>query len=366
MRVEEAIGSTGQRGEFLYFSRSCKVIVREWSTTFRRFLPLPDDETLRYIAGVYRADFFHNLGPYPQSMRAQWSSLTSHISAACVKRVEPIGSCLEAQGMPLTEEEQKMLQQHQQQQQQQLQQLQHQQQQRLKLRKGRGTEEADKQILNFKKTDEEETEEEEETDCKEKHQRAKTAFGEEAEERHEKEREVREAAEAASCKMFYCDLKPAKTDAVRAARAAAAATRRSGGDAAAAAAAAAAAVTQQCTDRTDTLLQLIQELPEGYISLLGELQIAFIALVLGHHFPSLLHWRRLVDIFTTSERAVYLLPGSYAAAADAAADAAALGAAAAAALGAAAGAAVDSVAVAAADAAALLGVLLQSCMKNTF
>ena len=277
MRVDEAIGSTGQRGEFLYFKEG-QIIIREWSASLSRFLPLSEDETLRYAVGVERQDFIHGLGLYPKHMRSQWRALTANISAACVSRVEPIGHCLEAQGMPLTAQEEGYIEQH---------------TAGKKEHKSRTS-----KRISFKRADVGSDEEEEEQ-----------AATQPAEEEDEAKRELRESAEAASCKMFYMDVRPARASAVRAAREAAAAARRSGSDAAAAAAAAAAAVTMQCTDRTDTLIQLVQENEEGWKAILGELQMAFIALVLGHHYPSLVHWRALVELISSSERAVYLYPG---------------------------------------------------------
>lgn len=276
MRVDEAIGSTGQRGEFLYFKKG-QIIIREWSSSLGRFLPLSEDETLRYAAGVEHQDFIHGLGLYPGHMRCQWRALTSNISAACVSRVEPIGRCLEAQGLPLTAEEEAYI-------------------SRMQVTKG-STQSARKKA-NLKRAD----------SAAEMGEDEELEGPTQAADEDDAKREMKDSAEAASCKMFYMDVRPVRSSAVRAAREAAAAARRSGGDAAAAAA---AAVTMQCTDRTDTLVQLAKENPEGWMAVLGEAEIAFIALVLGHHYPSLLHWKELVDLLSSSERAVYLHPGTY-------------------------------------------------------
>ncbi|KAL8429577.1 hypothetical protein ACSSS7_006507 [Eimeria intestinalis] len=294
MRVDEAIGSTGQRGEFIYFEEK-QIVIREWSASLGRFLPLSEDETLRYAAGVERHDFIHGLGIYPRHMRAQWQALTSNISKQCVQRVEPIGRCLEAEGMPLTVREQELI--------------------RNSNSNGsnsssssssRGGEEGLKKIgrhsqrVSFKRVDvegEEEGEEEEPAP---------------ADEEDEAAREKKDKAEAAACKMFYLEVKPARAAAVSAAREAAAKARRSGSDAAAAAAAAAAAVTLQCTDRSDALMQLAAEHEEGWNAILGELEVAFIALVLGHHYPSFVHWKNLVELLASSEKAIYLYPDIFA------------------------------------------------------
>ncbi|XP_026191008.1 protein AAR2 homolog [Cyclospora cayetanensis] len=289
MRVDEAIGSTGQRGEFLYFDgRENKIIIRQWDTLLSRYLPLSEEETLRYVAGVEHQDFIDGLGVYPQHMRAQWRSLTQHISAACVHRVEPIGRCLEAEGMPLTKGEEAFIQKH------------------AEERKSRASKKSAAPSAGAREADEEGPLDTPTPSLK----REDAAAAEEANDAEKQE--SKDAVEAASCKMFYMDIRPPRSSAVSAARAAAAAARRSGVDAAAAAAEAAAVVTLQCTDRSDTLLQLLKEQEEGAKAILGELQMAFIALVLGHHYPSLLHWRALVELLSSSERAMYIQPDLFA------------------------------------------------------
>ncbi|KAL8271746.1 hypothetical protein Esti_004341 [Eimeria stiedai] len=236
MRVDEAIGSTGQRGEFIFFEE--KQIV--------------------------------------------WHALTSNISKQCVRRVEPIGRCLEAEGVPLTVREQELI--------------------NSSSNNNSSREEGSKrtgkrsQRVSSKRGDVEEegTEEEEALPAHEEDEAA---------------REKTDNAEAAACKMFYLEVKPARAAAVSAAREAAANARRSGSDAGAAAA---AAVTRQCTDRSDALMQLAVEQEEGWSAILGELEVAFIALVLGHHYPSFVHWKDLVELLSSSEKAVYLFPDIFA------------------------------------------------------
>ncbi|CDJ41951.1 hypothetical protein, conserved [Eimeria tenella] len=264
MRVEEALGSTGQRGEFLHFSAAQRTIVREWSSSLGRFLPLEAAAAAAAAAAADRLEFLPHLGLYPSFLRPKWRALAAHISAAA------------------------------------------QRQQRRRARRGaegkRGDGEgsgdaaaapgqaaaADAAAADAAAADA---------------AAAAAAGGEE-----EAARERREAAEAASCRMFYMDVRPARSAAVAAARCAAAAARRTGLDAAAAAAAAAAAVTAQCTDRSDALLLLIREHQEGFAAVLAELQMAFIAVVLGHHYPSLVHWKDLLQLVCNSERALYLYP----------------------------------------------------------
>ncbi|OEH78170.1 hypothetical protein cyc_02487 [Cyclospora cayetanensis] len=242
MRVDEAIGSTGQRGEFLYFDgRENKIIIRQWDTLLSRYLPLSEEETLRYVAGVEHQDFIDGLGVYPQHMRAQWRSLTQHISAACVHRVEPIGRCLEAEGMPLTKGEEAFIQKH------------------AEERKSRASKKSAAPSAGAREADEEGPLDTPTPSLK----REDAAAAEEANDAEKQE--SKDAVEAASCKMFYMDIRPPRSSA-----------------------------------------------EEGAKAILGELQMAFIALVLGHHYPSLLHWRALVELLSSSERAMYIQPDLFA------------------------------------------------------
>ncbi|KAL8454663.1 hypothetical protein Emag_001371 [Eimeria magna] len=301
MRVDEAIGSTGQRGEFLFFEGK-QIIIREWSCSLNRFLPLSEEEAMRYAAGVEHQDFIHCLGVYPRHMRAQWKALTSNISKECVRRVEPIGRCLEAEGMPLTAREQELIRNSNSSSNSSSSSSSNSSSSNSRAEEGSKKTGRRSHRVSFKRADVEgeevETEEEEEVVP--------------LDEEDEAAREKKDNAEAAACKMFYLEVKPARAAAVSAARAAAAKARRGGSDAGAAAAAAAAAVTLQCTDRSDALMQLAAEQEEGWSAILGELELAFIALVLGHHYPSFVHWKELVELMSSSEKAVYIYPDIFA------------------------------------------------------
>lgn len=289
MRVTEAIGGT-QRGEFLFLPPH-GVVVRRWAgPPLGRFLPLDEDEAVRFSIGVREGAFMRGLGRYPTHLAGQWKSLTHCITKACVKRVEPLGGCLEAEGMPLTAQEEKTIDDY--------------------YREARSKQTQERSSCSPSPPSESPSkdagalsddgfEKREENSLLQEEEEGPT----EAEGRRQRRRE---RVEAASSRMFYSDVKSVRGLAVRQSRLAASHARRLGQDAEAAAA---AAVTAHCSDRSEQLEELLKEVEEGGGGLLGELQMAFIALVLGHHYPSLLHWKELLQVAAASERAVYIHPG---------------------------------------------------------
>jgi hypothetical protein len=71
------------------------------------------DEEERYALGVQRFEFDQFLGAYPWGdvkTIQRWRSLTRHISASVVRRLEPIGHKLTSAAKPLTEKELDILQ----------------------------------------------------------------------------------------------------------------------------------------------------------------------------------------------------------------------------------------------------------------
>mmetsp|Transcript_66814 Transcript_66814/g.118298 ORF Transcript_66814/g.118298 Transcript_66814/m.118298 type:complete len:429 (+) Transcript_66814:48-1334(+) len=77
-------------GFFLYM-RPQEVAVFRWNAETEELVkPESQDEEARYADGVRSFDFDRNLGPYPLELAANWSELTRHATADVVNKIEPV------------------------------------------------------------------------------------------------------------------------------------------------------------------------------------------------------------------------------------------------------------------------------------
>lgn len=52
-------------GFFMEINEKKRVVVRKWSPDYQDFVPLPVEETDRYVSGANNREFDVFLGPYP-------------------------------------------------------------------------------------------------------------------------------------------------------------------------------------------------------------------------------------------------------------------------------------------------------------
>lgn len=75
------------------YLRSEQVAVLKWSQKWEGFMAdkeWPEDERARYADGVLRMEFDSSLGVYPQDMHPQWQNLTTHVTEALLKKLNPV------------------------------------------------------------------------------------------------------------------------------------------------------------------------------------------------------------------------------------------------------------------------------------
>jgi len=79
------------RTGFFLFMKPQDVDVFRWDPQVEELVRLENhDEEARYADGVRNFDFDSHLGPYPLQLRSQWSELTRHISVGLLAKIEPI------------------------------------------------------------------------------------------------------------------------------------------------------------------------------------------------------------------------------------------------------------------------------------
>jgi len=79
------------RTGFFLFMRPKDVAVFRWDPENEELTkPESLDEEARYADGVRSFDFDRNLGPYPLELSAQWSELTRHATPELVSKIEPV------------------------------------------------------------------------------------------------------------------------------------------------------------------------------------------------------------------------------------------------------------------------------------
>lgn len=85
----EEVGAT--RSGFFLYMRPQDVAVLRWDPETEELVRLDNqDEEMRYADGVRGYDFDANLGPYPHELDTQWQELTRHATAELVDRIEPL------------------------------------------------------------------------------------------------------------------------------------------------------------------------------------------------------------------------------------------------------------------------------------
>lgn len=79
------------RTGFFLCMRPRDVAVFRWDPENEELARLTDtDEEARFADGVRHFDFDSNLGPYPMELSSQWSELTRHASERLVSKIEPV------------------------------------------------------------------------------------------------------------------------------------------------------------------------------------------------------------------------------------------------------------------------------------
>lgn len=86
----------GRTGFFLYM-RPRDVSVFRWDPEAEELVRLENpEEEARYADGVRGYDFDAHLGPYPLQLSAQWAELTRHATASLVSKIEPVSHAIRA------------------------------------------------------------------------------------------------------------------------------------------------------------------------------------------------------------------------------------------------------------------------------
>eukprot|EP01128_Nolandella_sp_AFSM9_P011788 TRINITY_DN8708_c0_g1_i1.p1 TRINITY_DN8708_c0_g1~~TRINITY_DN8708_c0_g1_i1.p1 ORF type:complete len:460 (+),score=119.79 TRINITY_DN8708_c0_g1_i1:222-1601(+) len=103
-------GEGGLRTGFFVKLEADQVMVLQWDAESETLVPEKDEEQAeRLRKGVRAFDFDKNLGPYPLDMYKQWQMMTNFITAKTLKRVLPPGGTLNPNAQPLTEKEKQKL-----------------------------------------------------------------------------------------------------------------------------------------------------------------------------------------------------------------------------------------------------------------
>lgn len=85
------------RSGFFLFMRPRDVAVLRWDPETEELVRLANaEEEARYADGVRGFDFDSNLGPYPLELGSQWQELTRHASSGLVDKIEPISKVIRA------------------------------------------------------------------------------------------------------------------------------------------------------------------------------------------------------------------------------------------------------------------------------
>lgn len=85
------------RTGFFLHMKPQEVAVFRWDPSTEELVqPENQDEESRYADGARGFDFDANLGPYPLNLALQWVELTRHASAGLVRRIEPVGKAVRA------------------------------------------------------------------------------------------------------------------------------------------------------------------------------------------------------------------------------------------------------------------------------
>lgn len=95
----------------LFLALNDEVAVFRWNTDGELFESVSEADHAAYSQGVRNWDFDAKLVPFTvhQEGQAQWESLSSHISEAVLKRLNPIGGWISSTSGPLTKEEEALL-----------------------------------------------------------------------------------------------------------------------------------------------------------------------------------------------------------------------------------------------------------------
>lgn len=85
----EEVGAT--RSGFFLYMKPQDIAVLRWDTETEELVRLENqDEELRYADGVRGYDFDANLGPYPHELDSEWQELTRCATAELVDKIEPL------------------------------------------------------------------------------------------------------------------------------------------------------------------------------------------------------------------------------------------------------------------------------------
>lgn len=91
----EEVGA--MRSGFFLFMRPRDVAVLRWDPETEELVRLANaEEEARYADGVRGFDFDANLGPYPLELGSQWQELTRHATPDLVDKIEPISKAIRA------------------------------------------------------------------------------------------------------------------------------------------------------------------------------------------------------------------------------------------------------------------------------
>eukprot|EP00929_Paragymnodinium_shiwhaense_P016827 TRINITY_DN125470_c0_g1_i1.p1 TRINITY_DN125470_c0_g1~~TRINITY_DN125470_c0_g1_i1.p1 ORF type:complete len:426 (+),score=139.90 TRINITY_DN125470_c0_g1_i1:73-1350(+) len=246
----------GRTGFFLYM-RPKDVAVFRWDHETEELIKLADeDEAARYADGVRHFDFDGNLGPYPLELHAQWQELTRHVTERLLRKIEPVSGAVRSKRAEYDL---------------------------------RGAEKAEAQAIvvtpQFDDGMYEEGGDEglgaspDQTEQLEQKLRRKRQ--QEQQRLHQQEKEQLESNIAGS-NLFFSQVPRSR--------------KLVGGSA--------AETTQLHMDRTKQLEQMLaKEYPGAELEILGEMQLAYVAFLLGQNFDGFEQWRAILQLLCSCEAA---------------------------------------------------------------
>lgn len=253
----------GRTGFFLYM-RPRDVSVFRWDAETEELVRLENsEEEARFADGVRSFDFDAHLGPYPLQLSSQWAELTRHATANLVSKIEPVAHAIrdkraeyDSRGPKLPDD----------------------------------APQVDTTVSEECACEDEDVPMDTDLDPQQQHQlqqQQQSLQSQQPQEQQQGSAEPQLESNQASGNMFFSTVPR---------------SRKSRG-------ATSAETTQMHMDRTRQLEEMIAKEYKGdQFGILGELQLAYIAFLLGQNYDGFEQWRVLLQLLCSCEGAVGTRP----------------------------------------------------------
>eukprot|EP00928_Gymnodinium_smaydae_P048653 TRINITY_DN32551_c0_g1_i1.p1 TRINITY_DN32551_c0_g1~~TRINITY_DN32551_c0_g1_i1.p1 ORF type:complete len:431 (+),score=86.71 TRINITY_DN32551_c0_g1_i1:54-1295(+) len=251
----EEVGSF--RTGFFLTMKPRDVAVFRWDPETEELAPLADqDEEARYADGVRSFDFDGHLGPYPLELSAQWEELTRYATDKLVRKIEPVSGAVRSKRAEYDKKE------------------------------GKGAQEEDdeaNELPNFDDLDDGSAAKQQSKQQEQKQQEDQDSM--------KVDPQATLESNAGSGNLFFSTVPRAR--------------KKVG--------ASPEETTRLHLDRTAQLDDMVaREYGGDSLGILGELQLAYIAFILGQNYDGYDQWRALLQLLCSCESAVSARPEMFA------------------------------------------------------